>query len=342
MAIDRHVTVAFRPRSDTWVRVWSEGYGEFAFDFGQHIDPGAPGSWTNYPKAAVRAVLSRWPVRRGIEAAIVSDLPPAAGLSSSSAVLTGITIALLRSNGITPELSELMTVLPEGEHFVGTRGGGMDHAVILGAEIGSALRVQFDPFAITALRIPDDWMFLVAHSLTQAEKSGAAREEYNARKAAGMRALAELGLPSFPAALTRYSLGTLTTLAARLPDAEYRAMLHVTTEAIRVEQACNALQNGDFLDFGRLLVASHASLRDQLRVSNQALDGLVAAAIEAGAAGARLTGAGFGGCVIILCEMQRVNPIRERLTSTFYSRLPNFVPEQHLFTAVPDAGALNA
>jgi galactokinase len=113
--------------------------------------------------------------RRGVDAAIVSDLPPAAGLSSSSALLVAFTLSLLRANAAAPTFEELMEVLPEGEHFVGTRGGGMDHAASLASQAGCASLIEFDPLAVRPHAVPPDWAFLVAHSLTVAEKSGAPR-----------------------------------------------------------------------------------------------------------------------------------------------------------------------
>lgn len=341
MAINRRLSIAFRPRHDREVRIWSSGYGDRAFNLDQELTPEPIGDWGNYARAAARAVVKEWRLDRGLEAAILSDLPPAAGLSSSSALLIGIAITLLRANEIQSGLYQLMAILPEAEHFVGTRGGGMDHAVILAAEPECALRVEFEPLSLTGLAIPNGWSFLIAHSLTTAEKSGAVREEYNLRKTAGISALQRLCSPTFSAALAKFSLGHITALASTLPDAEYRAMLHVSSEAIRVDEACKALRKSDLLDFGRLLTASHASLRDQLQVSNPALDEIVHIAIEAGAAGARVTGAGFGGCAIILCGVDTVQRVQERLLARFYSVRPGFIPNQHLFVAEPAAGVLN-
>src|SRR5205807_8783885 len=125
----------------------------------------------------------------GIDAAVASDLPAAAGLSSSSALLTGLTLALLRANCVHTTFGELMEVLPEAEYFVGTRGGGMDHAAVLASKAGGALLVRFAPVSAINVPIPGGWSFLIAHSLTTAEKSGAVRGAYNARRSAGQRAL---------------------------------------------------------------------------------------------------------------------------------------------------------
>src|SRR5436309_2457862 len=112
--------------------------------------------------------------RAGIDAEITSDLPEAAGLASSSALLVAVTLALLRANGRDASFEELMEVLPDGEQFVGTRGGGMDHAASLASRAGCASQIGFDPVTIRHIPIPAGWAFLVANSMVRAEKAGSA------------------------------------------------------------------------------------------------------------------------------------------------------------------------
>lgn len=347
MAIQRRVWIAFRPRADVRVRTISSGpYGDREFVLSKNLEPGPLGDWANYLKAAARAVSTRWPLTRGVDAAISSDLPPAAGLASSSALLAGFTLALLEANCILATKGELMEILPEGEQFVGTRGGGMDHAAVLASQAGCALLVRFAPLDLSPIPAPQDWRFLVAHSLTMAEKSGAVRAEYNARRIAGTRALGALGFSSYRSALEQHSTPELASVAARAaaehriaPD-EFRAFLHVTSEARRVKEAVAALRQTDAHSFGRLLLESHASLRDNLRVSAPALDELVETAMDSGALGARLTGAGFGGCAIVLCRAAKCDRLRSQLVNRYYSLRPGFDPENHLIVAEPSAGAL--
>lgn len=349
MAIQRRIWIAFRRRADMRVRAVSAGaYGAREFVLAKETERSPSGDWVNYAKAAAQAVTSRWPITCGIDAAVASDLPAAAGLASSSALLAGFTLALLQANGIEASEEELLEILPEGEQFVGTRGGGMDHAAVIGSRAGCALLVRFAPLALSPVPIPADWRFLAAHSLTMAEKSGAVRAEYNARRAAGAGALRALGFDSYPCALERYGAAALEALArgaaaeGRITAEEFRAFVHVTSEAARVEQALAALTSGDAAEFGRVLIASHASLRDQLRVSSSALDELVESALGAGALGARLTGAGFGGCVIVLCRSSDCARIREQLIAGYYSRRPAFDPNLHLIEAEPSAGVLHS
>lgn len=328
------------------MQAMSRGYGERDFWLTQDQEHGPAGDWGNYLKAAAQAARPRWPLVRGMDVSIASNLPAAAGLSSSSALLVGFMLALLETNSVLATEQELMHILPEGEQFVGTRGGAMDHAVILAARKGAALLVRFAPLACTPIAVPGGWCFLVAHSLETAEKSGAVRAEYNARRTAGERAISALGFRSFRAALDQCPASELQKQAgtafaeARIDAAAFRAFVHVVSEAQRVEDAVAALRDGDAEAFGELMLASHASLRDELRVSSPALDELVEKVMHAGAAGARLTGAGFGGCALVLCRTAERDRIRSRLMENYYATRASFDPDLHLIAAEPSPGAL--
>jgi len=304
IALSRGVRAELRPRADRTICVSSEGYGSREFEWTADLAPVAAGDWENYLRAAARvaAIFLRGP-GAGVDAEIRSDLPAAAGLSSSTALMVAFTLGLLRANGYNPSFEELMEVLPDGEQFVGTRGGGMDHAAVLGSRAGHASLISFAPIAVRHVAIPAEWAFLIADSGVRAEKSGAAREEYNARRTAGTTALERLGLRTYRDGAPE--------MAARLDDPRERdAFLHVTTEAARVPAAVEAMEQDDLPRFGELLLESHASLRDRLRVSCPELDRLVDAAMRNGAAGARLTGAGFGGCAVICCRREQTAAIR--------------------------------
>src|SRR3954469_21590330 len=126
IALQRRVRVWFQPRADRRIQAVSGSYGAREFDRTDDLAPVARGDWENYLRAAARVArtfLSDGGV--GIDAEIASDLPAAAGLSSSSALIVAVTLALLHANGCRPTFEELMEVLPDGEQFVGTRGGGM-------------------------------------------------------------------------------------------------------------------------------------------------------------------------------------------------------------------------
>jgi galactokinase len=335
MAIQRRVSVDFEPRGDRVIQAESSDYAlrRFSIDDGE---PFPPGDWGNYVKAAAQLAVRRWGLNRGLNVAVSSDLPVAAGLSSSSALMTAVALALLRVNEIYPTVAELMELLPDGEQFVGTRGGGMDHAAVLASQTGCALLVHFDPLKLEQIPIPPGWAFIVAHSLTVALKSGPVKAEYNCRRTAGLSALAKLNLSDYRSAPDGDS--DLSGLSSDERD----AYLHVSSEAERVASAITALRNNKIEEFGKLLCSSHTSLRQRLRVSHPALDDLVNCAVNAGAVGARLTGAGFGGCAIVLCKASNAQNVLTGLRRGFYAQHPDFDPANHLIVAEPSAGALSA
>ncbi|HUI54813.1 MAG TPA: galactokinase family protein [Bryobacteraceae bacterium] len=336
MALRRRIQVTFHRRDDRRIRATSAPYGSREFEWIANLAPVATGDWENYLRAAAQAIGRKWGVMQGVEAVVTSNLPAAAGLSSSSALLVAFTLALLEANGCAAGFEELMEILPDGEQFVGTRGGGMDHAASLASREGCASLIEFAPVSVRHIPVPDDWRFLVAHSLVTAEKSGPVREAYNHRRKAGTAALAQLGLDSYCAAL-----GAEAQAVTRLdPGLERDSFFHVTSEALRVQAAVQAMECDDPIRFGALLLESHASLRDRLRVSCPALDRLVEAAMESGALGARLTGAGFGGCAVILCRRPDAARVRSGIIERFYAARPEFDEPRHLIDAIPGAGAL--
>lgn len=385
MALTRSVRVAFRPRSDGRVLVTSEatGFAPRAFELSEPA-PWPAGDWGNYLLAAGRTAQGLG-AGRGLDALVASDVPVAAGLSSSSALVVAAALALLAASEIDVAPLELATLLARGERLVGTEGGGMDQAVSLGARAGAALRVDFAPLRWRPVPLPGDWRWIVAHSGVRAEKSGAARGAYNQRRreseAAGRRVAAWMadktahgsaGTGEGGGRATETGAGATTKTGARTgaPEAGgsgaggagYGALLagwpleellaaarqaldatllprfrHVVTEAGRVDAAEAALLAGDGARCGALLVASHASLRDDYEVSHPRLDALVDAALGAGALGARLTGAGFGGCAIALSRTEDVARVCDALTRTLADA--GVTSPDHVFVAAPGGAA---
>lgn len=337
MALDRRVDLEWAARDDSRVRAASEGFEAREFRLDAPVEPWAPGDWGNYVKAAAAAVLGRWRLTRGAELRVRSSLPVAAGLSSSTALMTACTLALLEANEIRASFEELMEVLPEGEYFVGTRGGGMDHAAVLSAREGCALLVEFDPVRVTPIPVPPGWAFFVAHSGVRAEKSAAVRAQYNERRFAGQRAAERLGFAGIRQALEKADVEDLRRMAEeRLEPAERGCFLHVIGEAQRVRDAVQAMREGDAQRFGLRLNESHESLRDLLRVSCAELDRLVEAAVGSGALGARLTGAGFGGAAVVFCLEEQAERVAAGIEERFYGGAAS----GRMFRAVPSAGAL--
>jgi galactokinase len=350
MALQRSVRIEFHPRSDRETRLVNRDprFAPNSFAVSESIPPAPAGDWGNYARAATQALAQRFRDLRGVDALVESDLPIAAGLSSSSALVVAMALAIMRANRVTVASLELMDLLGRGERYVGTAGGGMDQAIILGAQAGCASRIDFHPLRLTPTTVPADWQFIVAWSLVHAEKSGAARQAYNERTRqcdeARRLVAGRLGHRediTYPALLAAASVEELLQVAgSTLSEVLARRFRHVVTEGTRVPQAEAAMAARDLGLFGQLLDASHRSLRDDYEVSHPELDRLVELARAAGAAGARLTGAGFGGSIVALCRIERAADVVAALRERFYA--PRGAADgvgRHVFMAEPSAGA---
>jgi galactokinase len=351
MALQRATELRFAPRADSRVRLRNESprFEQREFEVSGSIPPFAQGDWGNYAKAAAQELAREHGVRRGFDALVSGDVPEAAGLSSSAALVVACGLALAACNDLALEPLAMAESLARAEQYVGARSGGMDQAACIAGRAGHALKIDFAPLRVEPVPLPAGWRFVIAHSLVHADKAGGAREAYNARRADCERALAELtsrgelaGEPRrYPELLARHGAARLVGAASRVLEPALLARFrHVVTEAARVEAAREALLAGDAARFGRLMDESHASLATDYEVSHRELDELVSSARSAGALGARLTGAGFGGCAVALVLERDVERVLAGLRDGFYARrpLPPSIREP-LLVAVASDGA---
>ncbi|MGW8266153.1 MAG: galactokinase [Longimicrobiales bacterium] len=351
MALRQEVRLLLRPRDDTTVR-FANPDPEFpvrSFTLSTDIPPERTGDWGNYLKAPCQALVRRLGPLRGMDALLTSTVPVASGLSSSSALVIAVGKALLHANGTDVPTLELADEMARAERYTGTQGGGMDQAISLGAIAGHASRIEFDPLRMYETRVPTGWRFVVAHSLVRAEKSGGAQAAYNRRREECTEAIAKLGSAlgpdeagsqTYPELLARIPLKELLPLAeSHLPPNLLPRFRHVVTEAVRVYEAEEAMRRGDLLTFGILMDASHESLRKDYEVSSPELDRLVELAREGGAAGARLTGAGFGGCIVALAENRHLDRVFSSLRGYYREGEHRGRLSEVLFLAEPSSGA---
>lgn len=345
MALDREIVLRFMPRSDRRVvlRNSDPRFPAVDFELGADIPAESGGAWGNYVRAAGQALWRELGALRGIEGEVSSTLPVASGLSSSSAIVVATAIALLDANEQSVPRERLMDLLARGERYVGLQGGGMDQAISLGGVAGAALRIDFRPdLRLTPVPVPEAWRVIVAPSLVEARKSAGARDAYNARVRETREALERSRVTSVESRdyydLLRHSSvhDALAEARSHLDEVLFRRFRHVVTEGARVDTAVEALRVSDLPAFGALLSASHASLRDDYEVSSRELDDLVRIAENAGAAGARLTGAGFGGSIVAVASADSASTVLTALEREYYS--PRGVSSA-AFVARPSAGA---
>jgi galactokinase len=266
---------------------------------------------------------------------VESDLPAAAGLSSSTALVVAVARALITVNRIDVDPLVLIERLAAAERGVGAPGGAMDQAACVAGRPRVALKVAFEPLALAERPIPGNWRFVIAHSLVTADKAGSAERACRARIAECQEALAALqrmgvlGSSSYRNLLARYGGNDLLELSHRLDPVIGRRFRHVVSESLRVDEADRAVRHGMTIEFGRGMTASHASLRDDFAVSHPCLDRLIELSLSNGAVGAKLTGAGFGGCIVALTDGP-ADVLVEALTREFYDTVPGRPRIEHL------------
>ena len=303
MAIERAVLVAAAARADRRVRVLSLDVDEeIEFDLDR---PGAPrrGTWIDRVEGVAQSLAGRGVALAGAELVLSGDVPHGAGLSSSAALEVAVGVALWSLAGGELDRVTLALAAQAAENdWVGTRCGVMDPMIAALAESDRALLI--DCRSLEASPVPLDLPDHVIAVLDTGVTHDLASSAYNDRRGECERGVELLRhwLPDVRA-LRDVSLDDFEPLAGQLPEPVRRRCRHVIGENARTLSAAAALRAGDLAGFGRLMAASHRSLRDDYEVSCPELDLLVeVAAVTPGVLGGRMTGGGFGGCVIALCE----------------------------------------
>lgn len=393
IAIDRDILIALTPLSEPKICISNTNpkFEAREFSLSDEIRPGPTGDWENYVKAGAVGVINEYdgfPSQpKGMAAIFCGNIPPAAGLSSSSAMVVISAFALLVSNGIKVDRLDLAEILARAERFVGTEGGGMDQAASLLGQAGAALKIDFFPLRVKPLPLPQGHTFVVAHSLVHAPKTESARLQYNRRpiecrlatallareiqsrtdKNFSVQRLADLSsektginqkdLDDWARVSMSTEAMSLNEIAAKLEQSAEEVMnencklrdgsifsephdgfkvwqryRHIVTEAQRINDAVAALEATDMPRFGELMNASHESCRDDYEISCPELDVLVKIARKNGALGARLTGAGFGGCAVCLVKEEATDSFIERIRKEYYENyLGKHQPELLLY-----------
>jgi galactokinase len=334
IALPNQIHVTASARTDGAIAVTSSGQPgviEFAL---ADVSPGSVKGWAAYPAGAAWVLREAGYDIGGANLLVDSDLPTGAGLSSSAALLCATAVALLGLRDIEVDPAEVARLAQRAENqYVGAPVGLMDQMASMCCTAGHAL--YFDIRAMSTDQIPFDpeaeglSLLVVDVKAPHRHVDG----EYAARRKSCEQAAAELGVP----ALRSVAFDDLDDALARLSDDVVRRRVrHVVTEIRRVEEAVALMHAGRLREVGPLFTASHASLRDDFEITVPELDVAVDTALAAGALGARMTGGGFGGCIIALVETAATASTLAAITEAFAAH--SFTPPASL-AATPSPGA---
>jgi galactokinase len=324
MAIDRDVTVEVMPRSDGRLIARSrelDGIVDVAADASDEPRAVQP-SWGRAVAGVARVLanLGRPPV--GADLTIASTVPVGGGLSSSAAFEVAVALALADVADFALAPLDLALAAQRSEHIAtGVPCGTQDQLSSVFGRAGHALLIDCRTLEIELLPLPESVRVLVVHSGVARTLEGS---PYAQRRAESIAVGERLGL-------------------AALRDATFEQVRdqprgrHAVTEMARVRAFGDALRAGDLDALGPLMLASHASSRDDMEVSTPELDALVDCLVAAGAFGARLTGAGFGGCVVALVPAAGADDIAAGATSAYRARTGR-EPTPWIVTAADGAG----
>lgn len=334
MALHLGVRAAVAHRTDDRLRVASrqqQGVIEIEAD---RLTPVAVRSWAAYPAGVIWALREAGHAVGGYDLVFDGDLPAEAGLSSSAAIECVTALAVSELQGLALDRATLALLGQRAENeFVGVPTGIMDQFASLLCTADHALLLDARSLEREQVPLPLDRNGLALLIVDTAAPRRLADGEYASRRRACAEAARALGVST----LRDVPLTGLDAALCSLPEGELRRRVrHVVTENARVLGAAALLRAGQIDRLGPLLSASHASLRDDYEVSSLELDVAVEAAVHAGALGARLTGAGFGGCAIALVPRELTDSVAMAMEQAFDQR---GLAAPRSFSATAAAGA---
>ncbi|MFN4293512.1 MAG: galactokinase [Thermoflexales bacterium] len=336
MAIDRDVTIVGASRDDRVVRLRSVNFGDevsFALDC---IEKARDGAWSNYARGVADVLQRSGFALCGFDGVIYGEVPIGSGLSSSAAIEMATLMAFAAAGArvampLALDGAQAARLAQRAENeFVGVNCGIMDQFIASLGKAGHALFIDCRSLAYELTPMPKGVTVLVVD--TSAPRSLAA-SAYNERRAQCEAAARLLGAP----ALRDVSVETFEQRRGELPDLLARRAAHVIYENRRVLDAVAALRANNVATFGRLMNQSHASLRDEYEVSSKELDAVVEIAQRVpGVHGARMTGAGFGGCAIALVDDAQVGALTQAVLHEYPRRTGR---EPKVYACVASDGA---
>src|ERR1700723_2462987 len=335
-AIGFYTWIAAAKREDRILEAYSHHFDEkitFSLDA---LDGPPRKHWSDFIRGVAATLQGAGHKLPGANLMIHTEVPLGAGLSSSASLEVATALALTVPSGIAVPRLELAKLCQAAENqYVGARCGIMDQFIASFGVSGSALMLDCRSLEYQLIPVPRDLRLVVCNSMVRHQHASG---EYNRRRAdceAGVKLLAQ-HLPGIRA-LRDVGIADLDKYKDALPETIYRRCRHVVTENQRVLDAAKALQSGEADGFGRLMYASHASLRDDYGVSCKELDLLVELASSSpGIYGARMTGGGFGGCTVNLVRAGHAAAFEAQMARS-YQQATGIAPD--IYVCEPAQGA---
>ena len=337
IAIDRYTNMLVSKNDDRKIRLYDLKYKEKEeFDL-ENINPSQRKKWSNYQRGIAKVLLDAGYKIGGMNVLIFSEVPEGAGLSSSASIEIATLLSFKELFELEIKPIEIIKLARKAENeFVGVECGIMDQFASLLSKEGNALyldcrslKYQYVPLSLNG------YSFLICNTM---KKRKLADSSYNERRRECKNALKILQkyLPEI-IALRDVSVEDFLRYIALLSEKSRKRVEHVVFENKRVKQAVEFLKKGNLEAFGKLMYKSHISLKELYEVSTEELDLLVEIGKnEPGVLGARLTGAGFGGCVIYIVKDSCVEKLKEKILDE-YSKKTGLIPQ--FYEIVPSRGA---
>lgn len=314
-AINYQTVVAAAKRDDNLVRVVAADYDSAVdeFDITQEITFQKDKMWSNYIRGVVKCLLARGFKFRGADIAVTGDVPQGAGLSSSAAleVVIGQTFKVLYGLDISQAEIALNGQQAENQ-FVGMNCGIMDQLISAEGKESHALLIDCRSLETTPVAMPEEVAVVIINSN---KKRGLVDSKYNERRAQCEEAARFFGVK----ALRDVTLEQFNARPEGLDETAARRARHIITENARTLAAAEALTTGDMKQMAELMAQSHASMRDDFEITVKEIDTLVeivkAAVGDQG--GVRMTGGGFGGCIVALVPPALVDKVKSTVEANY-------------------------
>ena len=336
-AIDRATVFAISPRSDDKICVVAAGIKNQRSEWQNQlpIEHSKNRAWSNYLRGVCEQYLKAGHSLKGMDIVAIGNIPRGAGLSSSASFSVAFANAISHLNDINQSPTDIALICQAAENqFVGCQCGIMDQLISAAGKAQHALLIDCLDLSYNAISMPKDSAILIIDSKVT---RGLVESEYNTRRQQCEAAVAALGLTS----LREASIQMLENHRAKLDDLVYRRAKHVISENDRTLKSADALKTANYALLSQLMAASHHSMRDDFEITVPQIDFLVEKISETlgSKGGVRMTGGGFGGCVVALAPEHLADEVISTVNNT-YSEKTGLRAEIHLCKASDGAGTL--